>query len=386
MPLHSLPALFMRGGTSNGLVFDSRDLPADRADWDAIFLAAMGSPDPDGRQLDGMGGGVSSLSKVCVLAPPSRADADIDYTFAQVSVREASVDYAGNCGNMASAMGPAALVLGLLRAEGAQARVRIHNTNTARIVAATFPLEDGLLAGAGDLEIDGVAGTAAPIRLDFLDPGGAKTGKLLPTGRARDRLDLPDGAEIEASLVDAANPCVFVAASALGKTGTEHPDDLQADAAFLARIEAIRQAGSVRMGLTADLPAAARMASLPKVAMVAPPAEARLLSGRVLPAEAMHLHVRMMSMGQAHRAVPITGALCLGLACRLPGSIPADCARPDEAALTLAHPSGSVLVDAQTAPEPGGARAISGAVYRTARLLFAGRVFHAAPPAAPPTP
>ncbi|MGR3783420.1 MAG: 2-methylaconitate cis-trans isomerase PrpF family protein [Albimonas sp.] len=379
MPLQSLPALFMRGGTSNGLVFDVRDLPADRAAWDAIFLAAMGSPDPNGRQLDGMGGGVSSLSKVCVIAPSSRDDADIDYTFAQVSVGAASVDYAGNCGNMAAAMAPAALRLGLIRAEGAEARVRIHNTNTARIIVATFPLEDGQLAPDGDLAIDGVAGAAAPIRLDFLDPGGAKTGKLLPTGRTRDRLALPDGSEVEASLVDAANPCVFVAASDLGKSGTEHPDDLQADPAFLERIEAIRQAGSVRMGLTPDLASAAKLASIPKVAIVAPPAEAKLLSGRVLAPEDMHLLVRMMSMGQAHRAVPITGAICLGLACRLAGSIPASCARPDDAALTLAHPSGTVLVDAETTPAPEGKRAISGAVYRTARLLFSGTVFFPAP-------
>ena len=244
---------------------------------------------------------------------------------------------------------------------------------------ASFLLEDGQLAPDGDLAIDGVAGAAAPIRLDFLDPGGAKTGKLLPTGRTRDRLALPDGSEVEASLVDAANPCVFVAASDLGKSGTEHPDDLQADPAFLERIEAIRQAGSVRMGLTPDLASAAKLASIPKVAIVAPPAEAKLLSGRVLAPEDMHLLVRMMSMGQAHRAVPITGAICLGLACRLAGSIPASCARPDDAALTLAHPSGTVLVDAETTPAPEGKRAISGAVYRTARLLFSGTVFFPAP-------
>ena len=376
MPLKSLPALFMRGGTSNGLVFDIRDLPADRAEWDEIFLAAMGSPDPNGRQLDGMGGGISSLSKVCVVGKSTRDDADIDYTFAQISVGAASVDYAGNCGNMVSAMAPAALIMGYLKAEGTETRVRIHNTNTSRIIVASFPLEDGLLASAGDLSIDGVAGNAAPIRLDFLEPGGAKTGKLLPTGEAVDTLSLTDGTTIQASLVDAANPCVFVAASDLGKTATEHPDKLTEDKAFLDRMEAIRQAGSVRMGLTPDIAAARAMASIPKVAIVAAPTDTRLLNGITLQGEDTHLLVRMISMEQPHRAVPMTGAICLGLACRIEGSIPHRCARVDDGPSNIAHPSGAVLVDAQIETVDGELHAASGTVYRSARLLFSGRVHY----------
>lgn len=375
MPLKSLPALFMRGGTSNGLVFDVRDLPERRQDWDAIFLSAMGSPDPNGRQLDGMGGGLSSLSKVCVVGPSTRDDADMDYTFAQISVGSASVDYAGNCGNMVSAMGPAALILGYCRADGPEAVIRIHNTNTSRIIVARFPVGDGLLAADGDLAIDGVAGRAAPIRLDFLDPGGAKTGQLLPSGNPVDDLALPDGTTIAASLVDAANPCVFVAAADLGLTGTEHPDALS-DAPLQARLEAIRQAGSVRMGLTPTLAAAAAMPSIPKVAMVAAPASARLLSGDTIEPGEMNLLVRMISMEQPHRAVPITGAICLALACRVPGTIPATLARATDGPLTLSHPSGAVLVDAAVSAGAGTPRAISGTVYRTARLMFSGQVHY----------
>jgi 2-methylaconitate cis-trans-isomerase PrpF len=174
-------AVFMRGGTSKAVVFQRCDLPSDPAAWDDIFLAVMGSPDPNGRQLDGMGGGISSLSKVCVVGPPSRPDADIDYTFAQVSVKDASVDYSGNCGNMSSAMGPFAAEEGLcvVPRDGAAA-VRIHNTNTNKIITSRFTMTDGEAETDGDLAIDGIAGTAATVRLEFNDPGGAKTGRLLP--------------------------------------------------------------------------------------------------------------------------------------------------------------------------------------------------------------
>ncbi len=175
-----------------------------------------------------MGGGLSSLNKVCVVGPPSRADADVDYTFAQCAVKEARVDYGGNCGNMSAAIGPFAVEEGLVRLpDDGEATVRIHNTNTGKIIVARFPVEHGALAADGDLAIDGVEGTAAPIRLEFLQPGGAKTGKLLPTGNA---VDMIDG--IEASCIDAANPCVFVLAEALGKTGGETPQELEADCRF----------------------------------------------------------------------------------------------------------------------------------------------------------
>ncbi|MBL4813013.1 MAG: PrpF family protein [Rhodobacteraceae bacterium] len=376
MALLSIPAFFMRGGTSNALVFAQADLPDSRADWDAIFLAAMGSPDGFGRQLDGMGGGVSSLSKVCVLSPPSRADADVDFTFAQIAVGEARVDYAGNCGNMISAVGPAALELGLVTVpNGSDASIRIHNTNTAKIIVSSFPVCDGKLKPQGDLHIDGVSGGAAPIKLDFLEPGGARTGALLPTGSAIDMLDF-GGSQIRASLIDAANPCVFVAASDLALAATEHPDELGAHAVFLQKMEAIRQAGAVRMGMAKSLTAAAQMPSVPKVAIVGPPAQASTLSGSTVGRADMSLTVRMLSMELPHRAVPVTGAICLALAARVPGTIPHQLCRKGTGAMVIAHPSGTILVDAAVETRAGQIHAISGTVFRTARMLFSGQVHY----------
>src|SRR5262249_10067898 len=189
MPQKKLPAVFMRGGTSKAVIFHARDLPAAREEWEPIFLSAIGSPDPNMRQLDGMGGGISSLSKVCVIGPPSHPDADVDYTFAQVLIDKARVDYNGNCGNMSSAIGPFAVDEGLIPKPRSMAVVRIHNTNTRRIIVSRFGMDGEEAAVAGDLAIDGVAGTGAPIRLEFIEPGGAKTGKLLPTGKAVDQLE-----------------------------------------------------------------------------------------------------------------------------------------------------------------------------------------------------
>ena len=372
-----LPAVFMRGGTSKAVMFRQADLPADRAAWDAILLQVMGSPDPNGRQLDGMGGGVSSVSKVCVVGPPSRPDADVDYTFAQVSVREAHVDYAGNCGNMSSAIGPFAVEEGLVPCPpDGEAVVRVHNTNTGKVIVAKFPVVDGALAADGELEIDGVAGRAAPIRLEFLDPGGAKTGRLLPTGEACEALEVAGLGPIAASCIDAANPCVFVAAADLGKTGVELPDELEKDAAFLERMEAIRRAASVRMGITADLAAAAKVASVPMVAMVSAPQAAHTLSSRTLAADECDIIVRMLSMRQPHKATPITGAICLAIAARVPGSIPARLRRAADGPTRIGHPSGVTLVDAAVAGDGAELRAKHGAVYRTARRLFEGAVVY----------
>src|SRR3954470_18233301 len=246
-----IPAVFMRGGTSNAIVFNANDLPRERALWDDIFLAAIGSPDPYGRQLDGMGGGISSLSKVCVVGPSTRPDADIDYTFAQVSVKESKVDYSGNCGNMSSAMGPFAVDEGLVKASGKEALVRVHNTNTKKIIWSRFAIDDGAAAVDGDLAIPGVSGTGSPVRLEFPEPGGATTGKLLPTGSVADVLEVPGYGRFNVSMVDAANACCFARAEELGITGTEMPEALDADSALLEKLAAIRIAASVAMGIAA---------------------------------------------------------------------------------------------------------------------------------------
>ena len=218
-----IPAVFMRGGSSKGVVLRGRDLPADPAERDRVLLGIMGSPDPYGRQLNGMGGGLSSVSKVVIIDPPSRPDADVDYLFAQVAVDQTLVDYGATCGNMAAAVGPYAVEHGLVSVADGQATVRINQLNNGKPIHSHFAVERGRAVTAGDLAIAGVADTGARIRLDFVDPGGAVTGALLPTGRVVDRVESADFGPIEMTLLDAANAAAFVRASDIGLTGAESP-------------------------------------------------------------------------------------------------------------------------------------------------------------------
>ncbi len=374
-----LRAVFMRGGTSKALMLRASDLPRGRELWTPIFLAALGSPDPNGRQLDGMGGGISSLSKVCVIGPPTRPDADLDYTFAQVSVREATVDYSGNCGNMSSAVGPFAIDEGLVRpgVPDGDATVRIHSTNTRKLIVAYFRLDEGCAAVDGDFRLPGVAGTGSAVRLEFLDPGGAGTGKLLPTGRASDAFDAADLRGIEVSMVYAANPCVFVEASAVGASGSETPEELEANSRLLQRLEAIRISASLRMGIAGDMATAARIPSIPKVAIVAPARDARTLSGESVAADDADLAVRMISIGQPHRAVPLTGAMCLAVASRIEGTVAHRLARRaarGDDPVRIAQPSGITVIGARVKHDRNGWLAESATVYRTARRLMEGWV------------
>ena len=372
-----IPAVFMRGGTSNAVVFNAKDLPRDRAQWDEIFLAAIGSPDPYGRQLDGMGGGVSSLSKVCVVGPPSRDDADIDYTFAQVQVKEARVDYGANCGNMSSAMGPFAVDEGLVKVSGPDALVRVHNTNTKKMIWSRFPLENGMAAVDGDLAIPGVAGTGAPVKLEFREPGGATTGKLLPTGNAADTLDVPGYGKFRVSMVDAANACVFARAADLGIKGTELPDEIDANPELLKKLAAIRIAASVAMGITRTPEDAAKRATVPFVGFVSGPQEAKTLTGDRVEAAGVDLTARMMSNGQPHRALPLTCTLCLAVAARVEGTVVNELARPaqnPEAEIRVGMPSGVLTAAASVRKLEGQWHAEQGAFYRTQRRLFEGRV------------
>ena len=365
-----LPAAFMRGGTSNALVFHARDLPEDRERWPALFCAAMGSPDPNGRQLDGMGGGISSLSKVCVVGPPSRPDADIDYTFFQIAVDRAEADISGNCGNMSSAMGPFAVDEGLVAAPEGEAVVRIHNTNTARLIHARFPVENGRAAVDGDFSLPGVAGTGAPVRLDFLEPGGAGTGRLLPTGRAVDRLDVPGLGTIDVSVVDAANLCCFVRAADLGLAGVEMPAALDGNAEALAKLEAVRRAAGEAAGLDPV------SGSIPKVGMVAQPTAFETLSGERLEPADMDIAARMISVGRPHRAVPLTAALCLGVAVRVEGTLVWEAGRASGGSdIRIGHPSGIALVAAEVSGNGAKAHAERAVVYRTARRLMDGFVY-----------
>ncbi|WP_137124427.1 2-methylaconitate cis-trans isomerase PrpF family protein [Roseomonas sp. HF4] len=367
-----IPAVFLRGGSSKGVFFHAKDLPADRARQDAIFLAVLGSPDPYQRQLDGMGGGISSLSKAVVIGPPTHADADVDYTFAQVAVDRPLVDWSSNCGNLSSAVGPFAVDEGLVRASDGEALVRIHQVNTRRIIHARFPVRGGRAAVAGDFAMAGVAGTGARIRLDFLAPGGGATGALLPTGNATDVLD-HGGRPYRATLVDAANACVFLDARDLGLTGTESPEAIEAAPALMALLDALRRQAAVRMGLAAA-PADAPLA-IPKVAVVAAPAAYRALDGGEHAAGTHDIAVRMISMERAHRAVPLTGGMALGVACRIEGSLPARIAGAiagDE--VRVANPSGVLSVGAEVSQRETGWFADSAVVFRTARRLMQGAV------------
>jgi 2-methylaconitate isomerase len=373
-----LPAVFMRGGTSKAIVFHQKDLPADRALWDDIFLAAIGSPDPSGRQLDGMGGGVSSLSKVCIVGPASRPDADIDYTFAQVLVKEKRVDYSGNCGNMSSAMGPFALDEGIVKASAGEAVVRIHNTNTKKIIRSRFGLDDGLAAVDGELSIPGVSGSGAPVRLEFLNPGGATTGKLLPTGNVTDVLDVPGVGRITVSMVDAANACVFVRAADVGLSGIEMPDALDGNREIMVKLGAIRLAASVAMGIEKNLEDAAKKTTVPFVGFISGPQDAKSLAGETIAAGDVDLTGRMLSNGQAHRALPLTASLCMAVAARLEGSVVHQAARKSadpDAPIRIGMPSGVLVVAASVKKTDGQWVAEQGAFYRTARRLFEGAVY-----------
>ena len=381
-----IPAVFMRGGTSNAVVFDLRHLPEDEAARENLFIAALGSPDPYGRQLDGMGGGISSLSKVCIVGPASRPDADVDYTFGQVAVDRARIDWSSNCGNMSSAIGPFAVDEGMVDAPGPEGAVVIHNTNTGKLIRARFPVEEGCAAVEGNTAIPGVSGTGAPVDLEFLDPGGAGTGRLLPTGNVRDTLEIEGVGRVPVSLIDAANAFVFVDAADVGVAGTEMPADLDARPEVMERLERIRTAAAVAMGIAASpAEASARFPSAPKIGIAAPPRPATTLSGEAIEAGEGDLTARMVSMGNVHRALPLTGVLGFAVAAAIEGTVVARAAGGAETRGTGHHgrirlisPSGVISAAAavrRTGSGGGGWHADHASVRRTQRRLFDGFVY-----------
>lgn len=367
----------MRGGTSKAVMFLRSDLPDDQADWDDIFLAALGSPDPNGRQLNGMGGGISSLSKICVVGPSDRDDADVDFTFAQVAVDRGVVGYGVNCGNMSSAIGPFAVDEGVVAASGDDAMVRIYNTNTDKIIHSRFALDDGLAAVDGDFELKGVSGTGAPVKLEFQCPGGAATGRLLPTGNVINEIEVEGLGKVEASLVDAANPCVFVEAEAMRIAGTESPMDIDARADVMGWLEDVRSQAAVLMGIaeTAE-DASENSPSSPFIGMVAPPRDAVTLAGETIKADDGDLTARMVSSGNTHRALPLTGALCCASAARIEGTLNHRHARtrPEGDDIRIMQPSGIIPVSCSVSDTPDGWVVDQAGVYRTQRRLFEGRV------------
>ncbi|WZH42676.1 PrpF protein-domain-containing protein [Fusarium acuminatum] len=369
MTSSSFPAWFARGGTSNGLVIHRKDLPHE-SQWNQVLPSAMGSPDPYGRQLNGMGSGISSTSKIVILGPPSREDVDVDFTFVQVGIKDGSLDMAGNCGNMSSLVGPAAWDSGLISPktvekdghDGLQwATVRFLNTNTNKVMASKFRVDGESLryTHEGDYVMDGVPGTGSKVIMSFLDPAGAKTGKALPTGNAVDTLELEDGTKIEASLVDVGNPGVFVSTESLGLA--DHmaltPAIVEADPSLKAKLEQIRQSGARLMGLDP------KTESVPKIVLLFPSSSSSDVDIRCL----------ALSMGQAHKAVPLTLALCLGAASQLKGTIASDLVGgKTKDTVTIGHPSGRV--DIGTVIRDG--KIESAQLLRTARVLMKGEVYY----------
>lgn len=366
-----LPASYYRGGTSRAVIFAQHDLPSSRSKWDRIFLSVIGGNDPNGRQLDGMGGGVSSLSKVCVVGKTKEDDeeADVDYTFAAIGVKNDEVDYSSNCGNMTSAIGPFAVDRGLVDVkDNGETTVRIRNTNTNKIIHSTFLVADDEAEATGDFAIDGVSGTAGRIKLAFVDPAGSRTGKLLPTGNVIDTL-----AGIPATCIDAGNPCVFVAAGSLAVDGTTLPEALENDTDLLGRLEEIRQEASVAMGLSKTKSQTA--GSVPKIAIVSPSTSHRVLSGETITAEEIDLVIRALSVGQPHRAVPITVAMATAAAANIKGTTVAQVTsrtRVDSEGVTVGHSSGKLLVGSEF-DEHGHLKKAT--VFRTARRLMEGSIF-----------
>ena len=371
MARQRIPAVFVRGGSSKGVVFHARHLPHEASDRDRILLAVLGSPDPFGRQLNGMGGGISSLSKAAIVSPSSRDDADVDYTFAQVAVDRPVVDYGSNCGNLASAIGPFAIDEGLVSVQGPEAVVRIFNTNTSKIIHARFDVKDGQAAETGEFVIPGVAGGGARIRLDFLNPGGAATKAFLPSGLVMDQLEIPGVGRLHVTLADATNPVVFVDARVLGLTLVESPEQIDANEGLMRTLDAIRRAGGVKMGLGAT----SESVSLanPKVALVAPATDFRAIDGSTVAAAEYDVAIRIVSMEKTHKAVTLTGAMCLAAACKVTGSIPHSLARPSTD-VRIGNPSGVLPVGAVVEQTASGWEARHATVYRTARRLMEGFV------------
>jgi len=294
-----------------------------------------------------------------------------------VQVKEAKVDYGANCGNMSSAMGPFAVDEGLLKVSGEEALVKVHNTNTKKIIWSKFPLDSGQAAVDGDLAIPGVAGTGAPVKLEFREPGGATTGKLLPTGNIADTLDVPGYGKFRVSMVDAANACVFASAVDLGIKGTELPDEIDANPELLKKLAAIRIAASIAMGITKTPAEAAKRATVPFVGFVSGPQEAKTLTGDRVEAGGVDLTARMMSNGQPHRALPLTCTLCLAVAARVEGTVVNEVARASpnaEAEIRIGMPSGVLTAAASVRKLEGQWHAEQGAFYRTQRRMFEGHV------------
>ncbi|QKX50052.1 3-methylitaconate isomerase [Planococcus glaciei] len=361
-----IPIAVMRGGTSKGVFINYGDMPEDRVLWDSFLLDIMGSPDQ--RQIDGLGGGNSLTSKAAIIKKSDIDGIDVEYTFAQVSIENQLVDFKGNCGNISSAVGPYAIEQGLVAAVAPVTAVRIFNTNTQKVIIAEVEVEDGRVKTEGQCEIPGVPGTGSPIYLSFTDAQGAVTGKLFPTDNPIDRIDTRNG-PIDVSIIDVANPLVFVKAEDVGLTGSELPHEFTAEK--LAELEEIRSAAAEMCLFSTKEEATVKSPAVPKLTIIAPPETYFDVNGVERKADGMDCRIRMMSMQKPHQALAITGAICTTAGAFLKDTVLSDVIRVENTVLRLGHPSG--IIETKVDMIAGHIGNIK--VVRTARMILEGFVY-----------
>ncbi|SDU05207.1 2-methylaconitate cis-trans isomerase [Pseudomonas pohangensis] len=380
-----IPATYMRGGTSKGVFFRLQDLPeacqVPGAARDKLFMRVIGSPDPYSAHIDGMGGATSSTSKCVILSKSTQPDHDVDYLYGQVSIDKAFVDWSGNCGNLSTGAGAFALHAGLVDParipQNGTCVVRIWQANIQKTIIAHVPVTNGQVQETGDFELDGVTFPAAEIVLEFLDPSddGEEGGSMFPTGNLVDDLEVPGIGTLKATMITAGIPTVFVNASEIGYTGTELREQINGDPAALARFEAIRVAGALRMGLIKTPEEAATRQHTPKIAFVAAPVDYTASSGKTIQASEIDLLVRALSMGKLHHAMMGTAAVAIGTAAAIPGTLVNLAAGGGErTAVRFGHPSGTLRVGAEAVQVEGNWTVTKAIMSRSARVLMEGWV------------
>ncbi len=382
-PQIKIPATYMRGGTSKGVFFNVHALPAafqvPGPDRDAMLLRVIGSPDPYAKQIDGMGGATSSTSKSVLVQKSDRADHDVDYLFGQVSIDQPFVDWSGNCGNLSAAVGPFAINEGLIDSaripHNGTAVIRIWQANIEKTIIANVPIVNGEVQETGGFELDGVTFPAAEVLLEFMDPADSGDGAMFPTGELIDTLDVPGLGSLEATLINAGIPTIFLRAEALGLTGLELQDDINNDADRLTQFETIRAIGAMKMGLITDLAEAETRQHTPKIAFVSQASDYIASSGKAVSAEDIDIAVRALSMGKLHHAMMGTAAVAIGAAAAVPGTIVNEAAGGGERAFVrFGHPSGTLRVGAEAAQTASGWIATKASMSRSARVLMEGFV------------
>ncbi|MFL9912034.1 2-methylaconitate cis-trans isomerase PrpF [Paraburkholderia sp. RL17-337-BIB-A] len=375
-----IKATYMRGGTSKGVFFRADSLPSNVEELDRILLRVIGSPDPYGQQIDGMGGATSSTSKVVIVGPSSREDCDVDYRFGQVAIDRPVVDWSGNCGNLTSAVGPFAIAQGFLDApRNGIATVRIWQANINAKIVAYVPMRDGAVVEEGEFELDGVTFPAAEIKIEFLDPsgdGGDEGGSMFPTSSALDTLDVPGVGPVELTMINAGNPAIFVDASALGLKGNELQRDVNGNAELLRKAEAIRSHAAVHMGLAMSAEEATNLRPhTPKLAFVAKPLSYVSSSGKEVDAATLDINARIFSMGKLHHAMTGTGAVAIAVAAAIPGTLVNRLVPDSTGSINFGHPSGSLEVGAEARQYNGNWTVTKAIMSRSARRLMEGFVY-----------